>query len=282
MLRIICCTSRVMEAETIQKNGVCPKTLKSRINVLMMSLLLMLSYVGTMQAQDIIIKMNGNEIEAIVLEVGTNDVKYKKFDHRNGPTYYIRKSEIFMIKYEDGDKDVFAVNEHEDAIEDRGIVIGEKGYYDYKTNAFTVTDESYQELYYPPKTLHYHRKSPGGAFCLSFFLIPGIGQFYNGQGGKGATMMILHFGSAAVAALSSDEDMAIIGAGVFFANWLWSSIDAPVSANAINRRNARKALSWELGGNSTLSLRPDFYIADNKMNIQKKEAVYGLSLKLNF
>jgi hypothetical protein len=129
-----------MEAETIQKNGVCPKTLKSRINVLMMSLLLMLSYVGTMQAQDIIIKMNGNEIEAIVLEVGTNDVKYKKFDHRNGPTYYIRKSEIFMIKYEDGDKDVFVVNnEHEDAIEDRGIVIGEKGYYDYKRKKpFTV------------------------------------------------------------------------------------------------------------------------------------------------
>jgi hypothetical protein len=57
--------------------------------------------------QDIITKKDGSEILAKVLEVGTADVKYKKFDNVQGPTYTILKSEIFMIKYENGGKDVF-------------------------------------------------------------------------------------------------------------------------------------------------------------------------------
>jgi hypothetical protein len=58
-------------------------------------------------AQDIITKKNGDEIKAKVTEVGTTEVKYKLFVNANGPTYVLSKSEIFMIKYENGDKDIF-------------------------------------------------------------------------------------------------------------------------------------------------------------------------------
>jgi hypothetical protein len=58
-------------------------------------------------AQDIITLKNGNEIQAKVLEVGTHDIKYKKFENQEGPTYTTLKAEIFMIKYQNGDKDVF-------------------------------------------------------------------------------------------------------------------------------------------------------------------------------
>ncbi len=58
-------------------------------------------------AQDIIVEKNGNEIESKILEVGLSIVKYKKFDNLNGPTFEILKSQIFMIKYENGTKDVF-------------------------------------------------------------------------------------------------------------------------------------------------------------------------------
>ena len=58
-------------------------------------------------AQDILIKRTGDEIEAKVLEIGINEIKYKKFDNETGPTYTISKSEIFMIKYANGSKDVF-------------------------------------------------------------------------------------------------------------------------------------------------------------------------------
>ncbi|MDR3340670.1 MAG: porin family protein [Candidatus Symbiothrix sp.] len=63
--------------------------------------------VSAMNAQDVITMKNGDEIKTKVLEISANEVKYKKFGNANGPTYTILKSEIFMIKYENGEKDVF-------------------------------------------------------------------------------------------------------------------------------------------------------------------------------
>ena len=57
--------------------------------------------------QDIIIKKNADEIKAKVVEVGIDNIKYKKFDNLEGPTYVIPKYELFMIRYENGTKDVF-------------------------------------------------------------------------------------------------------------------------------------------------------------------------------
>ena len=59
-------------------------------------------------AQDIITLKNGEELQTLVQEVGDVDVKYKKFDNPNGPNYSLKKSEIFMIRYANGSRDVFA------------------------------------------------------------------------------------------------------------------------------------------------------------------------------
>ncbi len=53
-------------------------------------------------------KKNGDEIKSKVIEVGTSEVKYRKFESPTGPIYVIKKLDIFMIKYEDGTKDVFS------------------------------------------------------------------------------------------------------------------------------------------------------------------------------
>lgn len=58
-------------------------------------------------SQDYIMLVNGDEIEAKVLEINDKSIKYKKFSNINGPTYTMDKSEIFLIKYQSGDKDVF-------------------------------------------------------------------------------------------------------------------------------------------------------------------------------
>lgn len=58
-------------------------------------------------AQDIITKKNGEEIQAKVLNVSDKDINYIKWTNQNGPTYTISVSEVFMIKYENGEKDVF-------------------------------------------------------------------------------------------------------------------------------------------------------------------------------
>lgn len=58
-------------------------------------------------SQDFVILKNGDEIKAKVLEINENSIDYKKFSNVNGPTYHMNKSEIFMIKYASGNKDVF-------------------------------------------------------------------------------------------------------------------------------------------------------------------------------
>lgn len=58
-------------------------------------------------AQDIITLKSGEEIKAKVTEIANTEIKYKKFDNQSGPAYVLQKSEIFMIKYENGEKEVF-------------------------------------------------------------------------------------------------------------------------------------------------------------------------------
>jgi len=59
------------------------------------------------QAQDILTKRNGEELNVKVLEITLNEVKYKRFDYLEGPTISILKSDVFMIKYENGSKTIF-------------------------------------------------------------------------------------------------------------------------------------------------------------------------------
>jgi len=58
-------------------------------------------------SQDIILLKTGDEIKATVSEIGIDVIKYKKFDNPEGPAYTLKKSEVFMIKYANGTKDVF-------------------------------------------------------------------------------------------------------------------------------------------------------------------------------
>ena len=58
-------------------------------------------------AQDTITKRNGEEILAKVLNINDTEINYLKWNNQNGPTYTIAISNVFMIKYENGEKDVF-------------------------------------------------------------------------------------------------------------------------------------------------------------------------------
>ncbi|MDR1259157.1 MAG: hypothetical protein LBK65_07780 [Tannerellaceae bacterium] len=74
------------------------------------SIILLAVFFGSMAtvfAQDIITLKSGDEVKAKVQEVGLTDVKYKKYDNLEGPVYTLLKTDIFMIKYENGEKDVF-------------------------------------------------------------------------------------------------------------------------------------------------------------------------------
>lgn len=53
-------------------------------------------------AQDIIYKQDGTSIKAKVIEIGSGEIKYKKFDNLEGPNYTLEKKEIILIVYANG------------------------------------------------------------------------------------------------------------------------------------------------------------------------------------
>ena len=62
--------------------------------------------------QDNILLQNGEEILSKVIEVNQDLIKYKKYANLEGPTYSIDKADVFMIRYENGEKDIFRKNEY--------------------------------------------------------------------------------------------------------------------------------------------------------------------------
>ena len=89
----------------------------------LISLLFLLSCgVWDAAAQDLIVKKDGTNVEAKVLEIGEKDIKYKKASHLDGPTYLVSVANVVYIRFEDGSTDIFS---QEDFDENgvRGIVI---------------------------------------------------------------------------------------------------------------------------------------------------------------
>ena len=56
---------------------------------------------------DELIFRDGTESKAKVIEITPTEIKYKKCDNLEGPTYVAKKAEVFMIKYANGSKEVF-------------------------------------------------------------------------------------------------------------------------------------------------------------------------------
>jgi len=59
------------------------------------------------KAQDVIVTTEGKKINSKVMEVNENDIRYKLFDNPSGPVYFMKKSDIATILYENGNVDVF-------------------------------------------------------------------------------------------------------------------------------------------------------------------------------
>jgi hypothetical protein len=82
------------------------------MKILLLSVMLFLFF--STKAQDLIILKNTNEITAKIIEIGISEIKYKNFNNLDGPVYVMLKSDIFMIKYPNGDKDVFPADQPND------------------------------------------------------------------------------------------------------------------------------------------------------------------------
>ncbi len=75
-------------------------------------LLLLFTVLGAqlVMAQDVIVKTNGEELKARVLEITTTDIAYLSADTTDAVNYKIAKAEVFMIRFANGTKEVFQEN----------------------------------------------------------------------------------------------------------------------------------------------------------------------------
>jgi TM2 domain-containing membrane protein YozV len=75
----------------------------------------------------------------------------------------------------------------------------------------------------------YVRRKDGGVAALLSFFLPGLGQFYNGQTGKGLAFLLV--------TIFINFPLAFIGIGFLtgIATWIWAMVDAHQSAERINR-----------------------------------------------
>ncbi len=57
--------------------------------------------------QDKIFLKSGDKIEAKIIEVNIDNIKYKNFSNQNGPVFTMLKKDIHMVEYENGESDIF-------------------------------------------------------------------------------------------------------------------------------------------------------------------------------
>ena len=147
-------------------------------------------------AQDIITKKDGTDIQAKITEVTSTEVKYKRFDNLEGPTFTMDKSDILLVRYANGTNEVFNAQP--------------QGQFNNRQsdNRFFATDPSrlregmkYRDI------KHYYNKHDYDALSNPQYsasrawlnlIVPGLAQFTMGEGGLGCRYLLTTLASEAV------------------------------------------------------------------------------------
>ncbi len=77
-------------------------------------MVLLTAYALMVNGQDILTTQSGDELRVKVVEISASTIKYRVYENPTGPMHTIAKSEVFMITYENGTKDVFSQEKSEE------------------------------------------------------------------------------------------------------------------------------------------------------------------------
>ena len=151
-----------------------------RILFILLGLLCMIFYSPNLMCQDIIKTHKGNRLTVKVLEITPDYVKYKPYDNLSGPTYSINSKDVDLITFENGKIEYFEKQSKANIL----------AYAPIKPN---MKYKDYKNLYDPKAYIRdpYDPYNPVLTGILSG-LIPGVGQFVNGQVGSGCAFLLSH------------------------------------------------------------------------------------------
>lgn len=113
--------------------------------------LFLLCLAGMATAQDVIVRTDNSTVLSKVLEISSTEIKYKKWDNLEEPTYSIGKSEVLSINYKNGEVEIFSdaktdqtssyQQQFKGAMKPSGL-LGER----LSINGYNLSDEQVQRL----------------------------------------------------------------------------------------------------------------------------------------
>ncbi|MBR1834106.1 MAG: hypothetical protein IJ785_01150 [Bacteroidales bacterium] len=241
---------------------------------------LLLTATGQIVAQDIITLKDGTDIKAKILEITPTELKYKKYNNLEGPTITILKSQVLIVRYENGENEVFndsQKNTNNNDIHNSSYI------HDY------MKYSEYKNLYDKNKYIRQigDPYSPSGCGWASFF-IPGLGQAIADEWGRAAWIFIVNVGLGAVSvraaynyAYYGDNTSTLLLVASSFGRLvfdIWSIVDA------VNVAKIKNMHSQELRARQTSSLNISMtpYLGFASCKDNSKQPVTGLSFNLSF
>lgn len=252
------------QSATIENKDAC-QTKHTATSKYLLLLALLCSATLQLVAQDVITKTDGTEIQATVTQIGVNEIKYIRYG-TTAPVYTLLKSDIFMIKYEDGSKDVFR--------KEPAQKVTRQQTYSNNTALYDIPEKTYKYTCGNPINPNGARKSAFGSGIASFF-IPGLGQFINGDVGGGFLFLGTNIICNTVMLNTRNE-------GVFVAALLggitiniWSIVNAAQVAKRVNI-----ARGYQLGSNTYLQIQPTIMPQNNLF--QPNDYAYGMNVRVSF
>lgn len=221
---------------------------------------------GILNAQDIITLKNGEDLKTRILEVLDGEIKYKRFDNLDGPVFTIRKSEILMITYQNGTRDVMSSVSSDNYYH--------SGYPQQTGRPYTMSPDalrpnmSYRELRHIYNTSLWdgHRiDDPYYAQWCWNILLTGLGQMTMGEVGRGCAFLGAQVGCYALSvagAITAGVSDSYTGATIGFlfviagsagsvVTWVCSMVDAAQMARiksmyARDMRNFASSIDFKL------------------------------------
>lgn len=155
-------------------------------------LVLSLCLSSLIYAQDVIVLNDGSSIISKVVEVGSSDVKYKKWSNLEGPTYTLKITEILSVNYQNGEKESFSERSQQIQEEELSSLMSSN---QIKTEMNSANRLEKEKLLASARNLNIAARVVGYGGMISTFILyfstESIGVLLGGMAGSIASLAII-------------------------------------------------------------------------------------------
>ena len=234
----------------------------------------------TVSAQDLITKKDGTDIQAKILEVTSTEVKYKKYSNLEGPTFTLLKSDILIVRYENGENEVFNDSQKASALNTSNDVFPGMRYRDYKD-------------FYNTRNYVKQPGDPYTPFWIGFgdFFIPGLGNAITGEWGRAAGFFFSNLGLGILGLTQVNVVTTSYGSYYEYTGLYWAIMAARIGLNvwsicdAVHVAKAKNMYNQDLRAQRAsldFKIEPFFAYTPTGITTNNFTPTAGLTMKLSF